>query len=134
MLERIERGDVEGAVSTAVLAEVTHRLMLAEALSRGFVEPGNLVAKLRARPGVVRRLELYQEQVDRIPLLGVDVAALDLATFHRSRQGRVEHGLLTNDSLVLAAARELEAGAIATADRDFRRVASPVVYFPADLG
>lgn len=134
LLERAERGEVDAVASTAVLAEVAHRLMLAEAVSRRLVEPGNLVAKLRAKPATVRRLALYQEQVDYIPLMGVDVHALDLATFHRSRNGRLEHGLLTNDSLVLAAAQELEADAIATADRDFRRVTSPDVYFPTDLG
>ena len=133
LLERCERGEVAGVTSTAVLAEVSHRLMMIEAVSRGLVEPGNVAAKLRAKPAVVRKLDRYQEQVDLIPMMGVEILPVDLPTFHRSRDFRSRHGLLTNDSLVLAGAGEAGLDAVATADRDFRRVKEIRVYEPGDL-
>lgn len=133
LLERCEGGEVEGVTSTTVLAEVAHRLMMIEAVSRRLVEPGNVATKLRAKPAVVRKLSLYQEQVDRIPLMGIDVRPDDMATFHRSRVGRATHGLLTNESMVLASAFETGADAVATADRDFRRAREIATYEPGDL-
>ena len=132
-LERSERGEVECVVSTLVLAEALHRLMMIEAVSRGLVEPGNVAAKLRSSPAIVRKLGLYQEQIDRIPLMGIDVRPVDLPIVDRSRNERRNHGFLTNDSLVMASAADAGVDAIATADRDFRRVRGLSVYFPGDL-
>lgn len=133
LLERCEGGQVEGVTSTPVLAEVAHRLMMIEAVSRGLVEPGNVAMKLRARPAIVRKLELYQEQIDRIPMMGVDVRPVNVPSFHGSRIGRAAHGLMTNDSIVLASALEAGIDSIATADRDFRRAREVRTYEPGDL-
>lgn len=134
LLERCEAGDVKGATSVVVLAEVAHRLMLLEALSGGLVAPPNAVKKLRARPELVRGLRLYQDQVEQIPLMGVEVFPAQLATLARSADVRRRHGLLVNDSLVVAAAEAAQIGALASADTDFRRVKELKLYQPADLG
>lgn len=132
-LERCERGEIEGVASTLVLAETSHRLMMIEAVSRGLVGPGNVAAKLRSSPAIVRKLHLYQEQIDRIPLMGIDVRPVELPVFDRSRHGRRNQGFLTSDSLVLASAIDAGVDAIATADRDFRRVRDLSICFPDDL-
>lgn len=132
-LERCERGEIAGITSALVLAEVSHRLMMIEAVARGLIQPGNVAAKLREKPAVVKKLKTYQVQVDRIPLMGIDVHSVDLPTLHRSRTGREHYGLLTNDSLVLASAEGAEADGIATSDRDFRRMRDLKVYYPTDL-
>ena len=62
-LERCEGGDLKGVTSVVVLAEVAHRLMMVEAVSRGSLTTGNVVRKLRAKPELVARLETYREQV-----------------------------------------------------------------------
>lgn len=125
---------MRGLTSTAVLAEVAHRLMMSEAVAARLVTPGNIAKKLRARPEIVRRLHLYDEQVQRIPLMGVEVISLDLGTLLRSADARRQYGLLVNDSLVVAAARETGAGGLASADADFDRVKDLKVYTPGDLG
>jgi predicted nucleic acid-binding protein len=133
LLERCEAGEVKGATSVVVLAEVAHRLMLLEALSSGLLRPPNAVNKLRRRPELVRRLRLYQDRVEQIPLMGVEVLPAGLATLERSADVRRRHGLLVNDSLVVAAAEAAQIGALASADSDFRRVKELKLYEPADL-
>lgn len=132
-LERCERGEIAGVTSTSVLAETAHRLMMIEAVARGLVEPGNVASKLRSKRAIVRKLNVYQEQLDRIPLMGIAVKGVDVPAFDRSRYGRATYGLLTNDSLVLASAENAEVEGIATADRDFTRVRELEVFTPTDL-
>lgn len=133
LLERCEAGDVRGLTSTAVLAEVAHRLMMSEAVAARLVTPGNLAKRLRARPEIVRELHRYDEQVQRIPLMGVEVVPLDLGTLIRSAEVRRQHGLLVNDSLVVAGVRETNAEGLASADADFGRVKALTVFTPDDL-
>lgn len=133
LLERCESGDVAGVTSLVVLAEVAHRLMTIEAVAAGLVSGKDIVKKLRARPDLVARLHLYQEQVERIPLMGVDVRPLNAGTFLRSADVRREYGLLVNDSLIVASANEAGVGHLASADGDFGRVKELKWYRPGDL-
>jgi predicted nucleic acid-binding protein len=132
-LGRCERGDVRGVTSALVLAEVTHRLMLVEATAKGLVTPGKQVQKLKDRPEVVRELRLYAEQVEQIPLLGIEILSVEPPLLFRAAALRAEYGLLTNDSLVLQAALDASADGLATADVDFQRVRRLPVYRPADI-
>ena len=134
LLERCEVGDVAGLTSVVVLAEVAHRLMIIEAVSAGLVKGKDVVRKLRARPDLVRRLHVYQEQVERIPLMGVDVVPIDFGTLLPSADIRRQYGLLVNDSLVVASARGAGIGHLASADADFHRVKEIKLYQPGDLG
>lgn len=132
-LERCEQGEIKGISSVVVLAEVAHRLMMIEAVSRGLLSGKNLVQKLRARPDIVQKLHLYQEQVDRIPIMGVEIISLELKTFLRSDELRSQYGFLMNDSLVAASAIEEEADGIASADPDFARLDAPAHFEPEDF-
>ena len=119
LLERCEAGELSGVTSALVLAEVTHRLMMMEAVADHLVTSGKAVAKSKARPELVRRLRKYDEFVAAIPLMGVDVVPLDLAVLLRAADVRRRTGLLTNDSIVVAAAETSGAAILATADSDF---------------
>ena len=134
LLERCEAGDVAGVTSVVVLAEVAHRLMMIEAVAAGLVSGKDVVKKLRARPEIVRQLHVYQDQVERIPLMGVDVMPLDVGTLLGSANIRRKYGLLVNDSLVVAGARAAGIGHLASADPDFGRVKDLKLYRPSDLG
>ncbi len=134
LLERCEAGDVTGVTAVHVVAEVAHRLMMIEAVAAGLASGKELVRKLRARPDLVRRLHVYQEQIERIPLMGVDVLPLELGTLLRSAEIRRRYGLLLNDSLVVAAAQTAGVTHLASADADFNRVKELKLYRPGDLG
>lgn len=66
--------------------------------------------------------------------MGVEVAPLRLHTLVQSADVRRAHGLLVNDSLVVAAARDADADCLASADDDFRRVKGLRLFRPDDLG
>jgi predicted nucleic acid-binding protein len=134
LLERCEAGDVAGVTSVVVVAEVAHRLMIIEAVSTGVVSGKDVTKKLRARPDLVRQLHIYQEHIERIPLMGVQVLPLEFETLLRSGDIRRRYGLLVNDSLVVAAASGAGITHLASADADFRRVKELKLYRPGDLG
>jgi predicted nucleic acid-binding protein len=134
LLERCERGEVRGVTSVIAVLEVTHRLMMAEAVRAGHVAPGGVARRLRERPEVVRSLTEYRRQVESIPHWGVQVLPVDLGRCLRAGDVRAANGLLTNDSVMLATMRDAGLTAIATADRDFERVEGIQVFRPTDLG
>ncbi len=132
-LERCERGEVKGVSSTVVMAEVSHRLMMIEAVASGRISPGNVVKKLRKKPEIVRELHLYQEQVEKIPLMGIEVEPLDLQLLLHAAPLRSRYGFLTNDSLIAATLGEREIQAIASGDRDFARLVGVELFCPSDI-
>lgn len=133
-LERCEREEVRASTSVIVLAEVAHRLMMVEAVTRGLVTPGNVAKKLREKPELAKTLETYQRQVASIPDMGIDVMVLDLNVVRRSGYLRAMHGLMVNDSLLCASALGSGVTALASADRDFERVGEVQLYRPGDIG
>jgi predicted nucleic acid-binding protein len=133
-LERAEQGDLKASTSAAALAEVSHRLMMMEAVSLGLVTAGNVAKKLRKKPGAIKKLRKYDENVQRIPLMRIEVLSLDLKTMATASTMRTEYGLMVNDSIMAATAVSAGIEIIATADRDFDRVAELDVAAPGDLG
>ena len=132
-LERCEAGEIKGVTSVVALAETAHRLMMIEAVIQGLVSAKDVPKRLRARPDIVRKLHVYQEQVERIPLMGIEVVSVGHDVLLASAEVRRQHGLLVNDSLIVAAARAAGIATLASADRDFARVKGLIVYGPADL-
>ena len=132
-LERCERGELKAATSAAALVEASHRLMVIEAVSRGLVSSGNVAKKLRKKPSVVKKLRTYDENVQSIPLMRIEVVPLDLRILVRASELRSEFGLMMNDSLMASAALAFGLEVIATADQDFRRVRTLSVAAPGDL-
>ena len=119
-----------------LLLEVLHRLMMIEAVMEGLVSPGGVARKLRERPEVVRKLHRYQEQVEAILGMGIEVLPLEVELIELSQRHRREYGLLVNDSLTLALMEQLGLEGLATADEDLLRLKSKLpfqLYAPQDL-
>ncbi len=132
-LRKCEKGELRGITSVTVLAEVTHRLMMIEAVSRKLVPAGNVARKLRKRPATVKKLRLYQEQVEKIPLLGIEIIPLDLGIILSAATLRPRCGLMTNDSLIVATVLAKGIEQLASADSDFAKIEGITVYRPDDL-
>jgi len=133
LLARCEAGRLQGSTGIHVLAEVAHRLMAIEAVRRGMVTPGNVAAKLRARPEIVSTLTEYQENLDTLLAIGIQILSLGPDDLVASAAIRRTTGLLTNDSLTVAVLQRERIGALATSDPDFQRVPSLRTYLPSDL-
>jgi predicted nucleic acid-binding protein len=132
-LKRCESGELKASTSAAAIAEVTHRLMMIEAVSLELVTAGNAAKKLRAKPTAIKKLRKYDEQAQQIPLMGIDVLPLDFGILSRASAFRTEAGLMVNDSIMASTALGAGIELIATSDRDFRRVRQLRVAEPGDL-
>lgn len=132
-LERCESRTVRGLTSAITVAEVTHRLMVIEARRRGLVTGSGLVRKLRERPHIVSKLHVYAEQVELIPLLGIEIVPVGLPTLLDAMTLQRRFGLLTNDALLCATAAEQGLDFVASADTEFARVAGLTMFAPSDV-
>ena len=134
LLRRIEKREVLGVLPQPVWQELTHKLMLAEAQALGHVTGGNPARQLAGKPDVVKRLIIYKEKVDAFFTLGLGFEACTRTDLTEGAvHMRERHGLLTNDSVILAIALRLGADALVSADGRFRAITEIKVYAPSDF-
>lgn len=116
-----------------ILIEALHRLMMIEAITKGFVKPGDVVKKLKKKPDIVKKLTDYQTNTLSIIDIGIELLPLSEDAIKSSLQFRKKYGLLVNDSLT-SAMMDLEGIVnLATMDKDFERVEEFRVYNPQDV-
>ena len=132
-LRRVALSDVEAHITTVILAETLHRRMMAEALTKGLISPGQPVKKLKANPTVITALSDYTTEVEKLlqlPFVVTAITAADIAASHTLRRA---HGLFVNDSINLACALRLGVGDLVTHDSDFARVPAVRIWQPGDV-
>ena len=134
LLGRIQRRDVVGVLPQPVWQELTHKLMIAEALTLGHITGANPARQLAAKPEVVKRLSLYREKIKAVATLGLGFEPCTKADLlEKALELQERHGLLTNDSVILAVALRLHADALVSADTCFQVSKDVEVYAPSDL-
>jgi predicted nucleic acid-binding protein len=133
LLDRCRQGVVRGHTGTFVLAEVLHRLMMIEAVELQLASPGNVAKKLRENPDVVKQLSKHSAAIPQIKAMNIEIAPLNLTMLENSANVRKQHGLLTNDSVLVAAMQELSLQKLATLDKDFVSVSGLFIYQPTDV-
>jgi predicted nucleic acid-binding protein len=133
LLGRCEARDLRGVTSAVVVAEVSHRLMMIEAVERKLVTPGNVARKLARRADVVRQLARYQASIEAIPAMDIEISPVTEATILLGLRYQRRYGLLTNDSLVVASMQQQGVRSLATADERLRIVDEIELFVPADL-
>lgn len=69
-LERVRIGNVEGYTSTIVLAEVLHRLMIAEVVEKYDVKPKKALRLLKEKPEIIPALKKSERAIQRKNNLG----------------------------------------------------------------
>jgi len=131
-LERCERNEIEGWISTLVVAEVAHRRMMQEAQSRQLTG-SNPARALSHRRELVRQLSVYADEVRNLLGGGLSVETIRSEDFFVALELQRQYGLLTSDGLNLAVARRLALDEIATADANFDQIEDVAVYKPGDL-
>jgi predicted nucleic acid-binding protein len=132
-LTRVARREIEAQITTIVVAEVLHRRMVAEALSKGLISAGKPLQKLKANPDVIKGLTDYvteMEKLLKLPIVVNEVTAADITASHALR---ATHGLFVNDSINLACALRLGLADVVTHDEDFSRVTTITTWEPTDI-
>jgi predicted nucleic acid-binding protein len=134
LLRRCSEGELIGVLPQTVWQELTHRLMLAEAMMLGKIAGPNPARKLAQKPDVVLNLSVYKEKIEALQNLGLGFetcARKDLLEDALALQGK--YGLLTNDSVVLATALRLKAEVLVSSDTAFQRITELMVAQASDL-
>jgi predicted nucleic acid-binding protein len=132
LLGRCATEQVLGITTFEVVNEVTHRMMLAEALGTGVIKRDS-VRDLQGKWREIAKLTEYWAQTSAIFGLNILVLPSDEGRLHRAQTIRARHGLLTNDSLIAAAMEELGIHSLATRDNDFDHISDLTVYTPIDI-
>ena len=131
-LARCSREQIYGITLFEVVHEANHRFMSAEAQGKGFC--AKQAAKyLSKHPAVVQQLTDYWINTQKILALNLVLLGSEEKIVVGAQRARVEAGLLTNDSVIVATMREYGISKIATSDGMFGAVSGLSVFSPTDL-
>lgn len=134
LLRRCSAGDLIGILPQTVWQELTHKLMLAEAMMLEKISGPNPARKLSQQPDIVKHLRLYRDKIEALIDLGLGFELCTREDLLESAFGfQRKYGLLTNDSVVLATAVRLEADMLVSADVAFGKVTELSVAMPSDI-
>lgn len=132
-LRRCEEGELIGFTGINILIEVLHRLMMIEAVTKGYVRTGNVAKKLKRMPDIVRKLKDYEINTLSIMDSGIEMLSLSEDIIVSSFEFRKKYGLLVNDSLTAAMIYLEGISNLASTDKDFERVEGIRIYSPQDI-
>lgn len=132
-LIRCSELEVFGFITSHILAEVMHRLMMAEARDNNWITRANPARQLSHQPEKIRKLHRYSQVVKGLLASGVQFEPVQAADFIIGMQAQQEFGLLTNDSILVAVADRLGIKAIASSDKMLASLKGIKVYSPGDL-
>lgn len=131
-LARCSREQIYGITLFEVVHEANHRFMVAEAQGKGFCTKQG-ASYLSKHPGVVQQLTDYWINTQKILALNLVLLGSEEKIVVGAQRARVEAGLLTNDSVIVATMREYGIFKIATSDGMFGAVSGLSVFSPTDL-
>jgi len=130
LLERIETKELTGYVSAHVLAELAHRLMTIEAAAL-FSRPLTGMANwLRRHPAEVQRLTRHRRAIDDVAAIPLTILPVTGPQVSRAADVTIQHGLLTNDALIVVLMQDNGLTLLASVDADFDRVPALTRYAP----
>ena len=130
LLERIELQDLQGYTSSQVLSDVAHRLMTLEACTNFGWPYAGIAAKLQRNPAEIQKLTRFRQAVGSVSVIGVEVLPVFARHVESAAAISQQHGLLSNDALVLAMMHEHGLSQLASHDTDFDRVPGITRFAP----
>lgn len=134
LLRRCGSGEIIGILPQPVWQELTHKLMLAEALMLEKISGASQARKLGKQPEAVKGLRISRDKIQALAALGLDFEPCQKDDFMKyAFRFQEKYGLLTNDSVVLAVAVRLKADCLVTADEAFRKITEVPIAMPTDV-
>lgn len=133
LIRRCVEREIYGLITSHTLAEVSHRLMLAEAHENGWITGANPTRRLAEQPERVKLLIRYEHAVRNLLATGIQLEPVEREDFITMMRVQRESGLLTNDALLIACAERLRVQGIASADKQFSKVRGIILYSPDDI-
>jgi predicted nucleic acid-binding protein len=130
LMLQIEQHQLQGFLSTHVLADVAHRLMTLEAMKLLHWPAAGLAARLRQHRAEITKLSGYQQAIADIPKLGVRVLPVTQSLVESATMLSGQYQLLTGDALILAVMQANGLANLASRDADFDRIPGITRYGP----
>ena len=131
-LGRCSREELTGIALFESVNNATHQFMKGEALQKG-LGTGQAMKYLSANPNQVKLLTDYWANTQRLLALNLLFLPVELSIVIGAQPERASAGLLTNDSIIVAAMRGYGVSLIATNDRQFDAVPGITVFSPTDV-
>ena len=131
-LERAELGKINGFTSASVVQEVTHRMMIIEAIAfLTGIKARDMVKYLKAHPDIIKKLVTHQIIPGKIASFNLEIISLEIDTIERSQHMKMRYGFLSNDALTLQIMEDRKINNLASNDSDFERVPFITLYKPS---
>ena len=124
---------IQPFTSPPVVLDVVHRALVAEARKEHHLATSlDAVNYLKRHPETVRVIQgrLPNVASDLFNRFGIRIESVTYQHVHASRRIRMEHGLMANDSLIVALMHDLKLQHLVTNDRDFEKVPGITVWLP----
>lgn len=122
LLERIDRQEIYGQTATHILTETAHRLMTLDACATFGWPIASIAQRLKQHPVEVRKLSAYRRAIADILASQIQIAGTPPTLVLAAAGLSSQHGLLSNDALVVAVMQAYGLMNIASNDADFDRV------------
>lgn len=121
---------MSGFTSPLVAAEVTHRVLVAEAVVLLKLSSRETIEYLQKHPDVVRQLRRHLTIASDMRRMGMNILPLTYKELHHSKTIRTKFGLMTNDSLIVAVMQQHKLTDLATNDTGFTQVSGIQIWRP----
>jgi predicted nucleic acid-binding protein len=121
---------LQGLTAAHILGEMAHRLLTIEAalaLGRPLAGMANW---LRRHPAEVQRLRRSCQAIDDLAAIPITILPVSGPQVSRAADGSAQHGLLTNDALIVVVMSDHGLTALASLDAGFDRVPGISRYAP----
>jgi predicted nucleic acid-binding protein len=126
----VDSNILEGSTSTNLLGELAHRLMVIEAGALPGWGGSKVLNRLKQQPGVVKQLTLFQTAVESVLQSKIQVLSIPPILVSTAAALSRQHGLLTNDAVILALMQTHRLTALASHDAHFDSVPTITRYAP----
>lgn len=129
-IQRVENRVLLALTSAAILAEATHKVMLAEAVQRHGLSHRGLAHRLQRHRELIAALSEHKKVSLLIRALGMHVEPTTTDLLERAADISVQHRLLTNDALTIAIMEKLGLSQLVTNDDNFDSISGITVWKP----
>ena len=122
VVARCAGGSLLGLTALGTVAELVHKVLLLDIRRHTGRDRAHLVPWLKRHPEVVAQAVEHTRVIESLEALGIEIVCNAVGDLQTATAISRQHGLLTNDALIVATMQRLGLSWLATCDDDFDRV------------
>jgi predicted nucleic acid-binding protein len=130
LLDRAIAGHLSVSVSVPVLSDAIHKIMMSEATQLVGRNRSGIVGYLGKHPEIIAQLVEYPQAMPRLSVVPMNTLPVDPELLSDAARLAVQHGLFTNDSLIVALMQRHQLTHLVTNDDDFDRIPGLTLWKP----